>query len=267
MLKTNHCLVPNNMRIDANNLRKFKHMNNGYAEHKNFPKQKKNMKLSDYQELIQQLPVLQHSVQTERVSWSKYEHRSHFYRKINDDIFSNQANASFSRSEILKEENLNQRIFKTIYWGYPKGMRGNNFEGILENYELVVRKLAMIKNENISEKKFFLLLSSLSQVKGLGLSTLSKLLYFFEVRIEGNPCIILDRVLIKLLQSNAYEELYSMKTIKYGRNAENNYVKFLNLIQAISEKNNFLNDQLEFFLFVFGSKLKEQNQLPLDLRL
>ena len=84
-------------------------------------------------------------------------------------------------------------------WGYPRGTTnqaiGNNngIHIILTRLNDCCSHLAKIKDRDFESSEEFLKdtnISFLIDLRGVGVSTLSKLLYFFNVKIEGKQCII-----------------------------------------------------------------------------
>ena len=94
-------------------------------------------------------------------------------------------------------------------------------------------------------------LGNLSEINGLGLSTISKLLYFFDVKIENNPCQIYDGKVIKSLNKNhQIDELSSRNN--WDRKDED-YEEYINLLFRLSKKCKCSPDQIELFLFMINN--------------
>jgi len=105
---------------------------------------------------------------------------------------------------------------------------------------------------------------------GVGLSTLSKFLYFFQFKIEKHPCLIFDSRIIEVINDeNGFTELQVLtKTGKItesnkGKITESNkrkkYVAYLQLMEDLSLENKYDADKLELFLFSMGKNLKPSN--------
>jgi hypothetical protein len=120
------------------------------------------------------------------------------------------------------------------------------------------KKLQELKNNsNLKSEDFENLLKWIRSkgIKGLGLSTLSKLLYFVEIRIEDYPCLILDSRLIDVFSKNHFVEFESLANITYN-NAERHYLKYLKIMNEVSNSIDTKGENLEQFLFMFGGNLK-----------
>lgn len=137
-----------------------------------------------------------------------------------------------------------------IMWGYPKGMRGNSFTSLLQHIEQLKYKLA--PHKEITHAQF---LELLQLIPGIGLSTISKFLYFFSNKLEGIPCLILDQRIIKTIKASYFYELGGLQKI-VAHNKTLYYLQYLKTIHKVSAEINCRPDQLEFFLFMFGQRLK-----------
>jgi thermostable 8-oxoguanine DNA glycosylase len=90
---------------------------------------------------------------------------------------------------------------------------------------------------------------------GIGLSTLSKFLYFFGFYLGGFRCLVLDSRIIEVLNTKTFDELALEGTMTEW-NKEHHYLSYLELMADVAKKNGFSVDQLELFLFQFGRNLK-----------
>ena len=94
-------------------------------------------------------------------------------------------------------------------------------------------------------------LGNLSEINGLGPSTISKLLYFFDVKIGNIPCQIYDREVIESLNKNhQIDELSSRNN--WDRKDED-YEEYINLLSKLSENCECSPDQIELFLFMINN--------------
>ena len=218
----------------------------------------KNMSIEYYKDLISTLPVREQSFTTKRTTWSQREKQFSWFKEINDSLFQNKKTLIINRKDIFETSDFKEKIIKTIYWGYPSGMRGKNAENILnsiESIEEVFNELKQTMNpteENLNE---FIRNIKGSDIRGLGLSTYSKLLYFSNITFNNNPCLILDRRLINVFSNKVYKEFNSLRNIKYD-NAEKSYYQYIELMHNIAQEMNTNAENIEQFLFIFGNTLK-----------
>jgi hypothetical protein len=216
------------------------------------------MFLSAYSGLIRHLPYLDQAFETKKETWQRDHYREHkdfdlFLKKI----FTSQNTVVLSRRDLFNKANgdVKVAIFSIIFWGYPRNMRGNTFKSILTSLPDIEKILANNRKLNIDA---YTRICEQLKGKGIGLSTLSKFLYFFGFQIEGYKCLILDSRTIEVLNAGTFVELKMLQNLTEW-NKEDHYLDYLRLMQKASKKNGCSVDQLEFFLFQFGRNLKPTN--------
>lgn len=217
------------------------------------------MTLDNYKQLIQNLPVRQQSFTAKRDNkkWLEAEKNFEWFKRFNDSYFRN-GQLQISRQDIFDiKDSPKEKIIKTIFWGYPNGMQGGHksFAGILSNIDRLAEILSNLKNS--SDLKFDDLKKAQDNFKpigGLGLSTYSKLLYFFDIKIQGIPCLIIDKRLLDVFKSNVFSDFNSLSEIK-GNN-EKRYFDCLRIIDNAAERLETKGENIEQFLFIFGNNLK-----------
>lgn len=215
------------------------------------------MNIDNFKVLIKNLPVRQQSFTTKRTTWKPAEEKIDWLGALNDKLFEKQETLNISRQDIFNTNySLRELILKTIYWGYTAGMRGNHFVEILTKITSIEEALNILKNKNeLTDQDFIAFSEAMENIPGIGLSTYSKLLYFFNIKFDGNPCLILDQRLIDVFNSNFYEEYMPLGKIKdYKR--EEAYLPYLSLTNKISKNLETKGENLEQFLFIFGNNLK-----------
>lgn len=216
------------------------------------------MKIHDFSKLIEHLPTEVNSFRIYKKNW-KVESQ----KEIVENIFNDKDFIQISRQEIRSEiNNIDFFIIKTLMWGYPTKGRGNNIESLLNNesFEKLVKLL--LKYKSVDSITFDELVNDfkINKIKGLGISTLSKFLYFLELDIENNPCLILDDKLIDIINNSNFEEINNLKGItrEYSLKLNPlklNYLDFLKSLNLISKKLNVKAEKVEMFLFFFGKNL------------
>ena len=203
------------------------------------------MKISTYKTLISNLPVGQQSFSTKRDTWQKAQ----------NEIFNE--TLQVNRKDIFNSSSsMRKLILKTIYWGYPRGMRGNHFVDILKNIEVLETILNEIKQQrDLKTSDFDNLIKKLKCITGLGLSTYSKLLYFLDLSINNNPCLILDQRLIDVFNSEFYDDFSDLAKIN-AYNKEDKYLSYLDITNKLADELQTKGENIEQFLFMFGNNLK-----------
>lgn len=213
------------------------------------------MELVNFTDLIKNLPFEEQSFETKRETWIREDYKGHAifdqYLKV---TFKDNLKASFSRADLFHAATgvFSFAVFSIILWGYPRNMRGNSFVAVLEKVHLLEEKIQV--SQNISVQEFETLCKTLKGT-GIGLSTLTKILYFFKITLNGCRCLIFDSRIIEVLQSGKFQELDTLKKIT-ELNKNKFYLNYLKLMAEIADKNGYSVDQLELFLFMFGNSLK-----------
>lgn len=158
-----------------------------------------------------------------------------------------------SRSDIFKTDDIGSKIIKALMWGYPRGTTnravGNNngIHVILTRLHDCCNHLKEIKDCDYKSADDFLEdehVSFLFDLRGVGVSTLSKLLYFFNVKIEGKQCVIFDSRVYKAL--SRFEETCNLSLRQYKIK---DYPIFVRRIGEISENLDVSSDVIEYILF------------------
>ncbi|ROI14817.1 8-oxoguanine DNA glycosylase OGG fold protein [Epilithonimonas hominis] len=185
-----------------------------------------------YTRLISSLPVMDQAFTMKANNWQKYLSDIHF-----KEIFKYQENICLSRREVHDNNNIDLFILKTILWGYPKGMRGNNFGKIYSRLNdlseiLNISNRAFLKTDDLYE-----LQKRLKTIDGLGLSTYSKLLYFRDFKFDGVPALILDERLIRVFKNKVFAEFEPLAHVTQY-NSEKMYSTYLQLMDQLSKQLN-----------------------------
>lgn len=223
------------------------------------------MNIDRYKILISNLPVRQQCFTTKRTTWLKAENEISWLKQLNDKIFGDKSTLTISRQDIFETNEPREIIIKTIYWGYTGGMRGNHFVNILKHIDNIENALLSLREKsNPTTADFNSLTETFKNVSGLGLSTYSKLLYFFKISFNDNPCLILDQRLIDVFASKSYANFQQLSNIRYD-NAEKKYLDFLQLAKQVASNIETEGENIELFLFTFGNNLKTTNMTEIKI--
>ena len=155
-----------------------------------------------------------------------------------------------SRDDIKETIDTEKKIVKILMWGYPGGGQHGQVNRILQN----LNDLTIWLNEN-NGRNFDSVqddaLDNLSEINGLGLSTISKLLYFFDVKIGNNPCQIYDGKVINSLNKNHQIDELAIRN-DWGRTYPD-YEEYIDLLSELSNDYQCSPDQIELFLFMINN--------------
>lgn len=213
------------------------------------------MTLAAYSNVIRNLPYLDQAFETKKNTWER-QYDNSVFKKYCDSQFKEEA-ILLSRRDLFEKckGDFYGAIVSIIFWGYPRNMRGNHFTNILNAIPEI--KKALSKEKFLTQESFKQICEETKKT-GVGLSTLSKFLYFFEFNLEGYQCLILDKRIIEVINKRLYNELSAFKKIN-EYNKLDSYTEYLKEMDKISKAESYKPDQLEFFLFHFGKNLKSEN--------
>lgn len=159
-----------------------------------------------------------------------------------------------SRDDIKKTSDTKMKIVKILMWGYPGGGQYGHVQANQLNLNDLADWLEKIKDNNFDSVN-----NALPQdvkIKGLGPSTISKLLYFFNVRIGDCPCQIYDGKVINSLNKN--HQIDELSGRHNWRRTYDDYENYINLLSELSENcecslDKIEPDQIELFLFMINN--------------
>lgn len=215
------------------------------------------MKISDYKNLIQILPVSEQAftVSKKNLKWELASEKFKWVKDFND-VSLNTGKYTINRQMILDAPLSQEKILQILYWGYPQGMQGNvNHIAILNDASKLVRKIEKVRDKPLrSDIEISDFIEEFTLSKGLGLSSASKLWYFCGVSFGGYDTLILDQRLIDVFSAGVFDEYNDFKGIRY-ENAKKFYQQYLKRTAEIAEELNTKPDHIEYFLFQFGKNL------------
>ena len=153
-----------------------------------------------------------------------------------------------NRKDVFNETDIDKKFIKVLMWGYPDGITirlKNNIPNILKNKCNIISLINDLKDKSFSTDDFICKTKALSKIEGIGTSTLSKLMYFFKVSIDGKQCLIFDSKVKNALER--YTETECLSNCKKAR--INSYPTFVEGIWKISEEIGLDAESIEFILF------------------
>lgn len=204
--------------------------------------------IKQYKNLISEIPVLNQSTIIKRKIWEKFLHTT--LRNFEHAIFENNDEIELSRDDIISEPNIKKKIIMTLMWGYPTGGRGNNIKNILGEIDKLSTLLSPINNQDLSKSYSNLLFKKFASIHGLGISTWSKFLFFFNVSIDSNKCQIYDLKIVDSLNKKQFTEL-SENNAKWKQDIKH-YYKYIELLNYLARTMNVRPEKVEIFLFYYN---------------
>ena len=200
--------------------------------------------IRNYSDLIKQIPVYCQSTIVKKSVWGRFS----IDDEIKEAIFGSNEKVEISRSDVFSERDTAKKIVMTLMWGYPTGGRGENIKNILLNINKLVEILSSEKDKNITEKEARKLFTKLKKIPGLGISTWTKFLYFFNVSIDSKTCQIYDLKIVDSLNKKQISEL-GLQEWKQNNRC---YFDYIALVNNLATTMSVLPEQVEVFLFYFN---------------
>ena len=209
-------------------------------------------------ELVGSLPVAHHTIRVSRTVWEN-RFRSAGLEAELGAIFGDAEEIGLSRQSIRQQADARRKCLEVLLWGYPSGMRGNRHDSYLANLDEISRGAS-------SEVPWPGYFEALDAVRGLGMSTITKLAYFFGKTFDGHPAVILDNRITKVLSRGIWAELGGLQGIT-NYNARRAYLRYLETMASAARAiQGATPEQFEFFLFslgdAFGASLCEMEESP-----
>ena len=209
----------------------------------------KETSFCDFKELIKVLPVENQAALIKKDTWYNRfpEHKDLF-----KDIFT-ENEIEISRNDILHERDCEKKLLMTLMWGYPIGGRGHNMQKVLQSLPETLGIMSANQNNDFDEQGIKDLIKKLENIKGMGMSTWSKLLFFFNISIDKNKCQIYDEKIVASLNRKQFSELNEKDDWKHSSNY---YYKYVQKINGWANELEVLPEQLEIFLFYYNFSYK-----------
>jgi hypothetical protein len=139
-------------------------------------------------------------------------------------------------------------------WGYPGGVAGPGnrkpLRAVLDNLELITTRLQQyaIQPSPISR------ILAAFEIPHLGLSTLSKILYFADIKSQEGPLLIYDQMVMRALHHHAFDEYGQWPAYAVSSQLET-YGRFVECTTSAAQALGCSPDVIEYALFREGQRL------------
>jgi len=210
--------------------------------------------LLKYKVLISELPVLNQKSVAQKTVWIKDNYNKGILTNEHSLYISDFINSSgqivISRRNIFDETNIAKKIIEIFVWGYPTGGRGNNIETCLKQLNDLECVCKSILNKDLSLNEYAEVIKEFKNINGLGPSTWTKFMYFFQTKIEGIPTLIFDAQIEKSLKHTQFIEFQHLADLKHEK--ATHFIDYINGVDNIAKKLGVSTDRIELFLFYFN---------------
>ena len=210
--------------------------------------------LLKYKVLISELPVLNQKSVAQKTVWIKDNYDRGILKNEHSLYISDLINSSgqivISRRNIFDETNIAKKIIEIFVWGYPTGGRGKNIKTCLERLNELECMCKSILNKDLSLNEYTEVIKEFRNINGLGPSTWTKFMYFFQTKIEGMPTLIFDAQIEKSLKHTQFIEFQHLADLKHEK--ATHFIDYINGVDNIAKKLGVSTDRIELFLFYFN---------------
>lgn len=206
------------------------------------------MSILDYRDCILSQNVFHHTVRKECLSarWQQKCNEDAEVRRVIESI-SSSGSIAVSRGQIFQTLEAYDKLIKVLWWGYPNGMRVSRyFCNVISTARAMSTILKQYQDNDIANDEYIQLYHQIKSTvgQGIGMSTISKLLYFFNIGVEGNKPIIVDsRVKKAMSYFDDFNHIHTSDEANWYLTA----VKEINRVAGDWA----VPDQIEYFLFGF----------------
>ena len=158
-------------------------------------------RVKPFSELINAFPIQQHTVRFNTIGdeWQQLFGQYEELPAIFGSIQNQEEVYTISRADVFAESDTKRKIIKALIWGFPNGYRGmHTLEKIMANMGRITDIFGHL-NLRYTQRQMCDLFRELTAIPGLGFSTVTKLLYFFDVRVGNYKAVIVDSNVLKAI--------------------------------------------------------------------
>lgn len=210
-------------------------------------------RINPFAELINKFPIPEHTVRFNTIGdeWQQLFGQYEELPAIFGSIQNQEGVYTISRADVFSETDTRRKIIKALIWGFPNGYRGRHtLCKIIANLWKITDILGHL-NPRYTQKQMCEMFRELTAIPGVGFSTVTKLLYFFNVRVGNYKAVIVDSNVLKAIP-NISEMRHSPSDC-----SPESYYQQIGYINRISARLGIDSpDKLEYFLFNFGKSIK-----------
>ena len=199
---------------------------------------------SPWSKLIPLIPVSDHKERVDSAFWAPH-FACYGLTGYHVAVFGGNKSVDISRTRLMSHtySDLVQKCLEIFLWGYPKGGRANMSAMFLKN----IGEIAKYAPATLPWNDYY---NNLHSVGNLGISTISKLAYFYKHQFGGCQSLILDSRLINVLAEGRWSGLH-MPKLTYNKAAVQ-YPSYLSLLAGVANQLGCTADHIDFLLFAWG---------------
>lgn len=205
--------------------------------------------LIDLKKTILEVTDTTQPILVKKKNWEKF---SRDLKNVSE-VFGEKNDILITRDELKKNFDTEMKVLKVFMWGYPKGgFPAAHLKNMVssECISKVAELMDEYKDKNLTKEEFLTLQEKLESIEHLGISSYTKLLYFFGIKVEDDLCLIYDKNVIAYLNSKKINEF---NTRKWSRTE--GYLDYINLVNKLGKQYEIPPDKIEMYLFEEGKKI------------
>jgi len=170
---------------------------------------------------------------------------NHGLQNQHQAIFGGNQRVRLSRGRLLNHAypNHQQKCLEIFIWGWPSRNRGKHRAAFLQN----INAISAAAHQNLTWPAYY---ANLHNVGHLGISTITKLAYFYGHQFGNLPSLIMDLRMINVLAGGRWQGL-GIPGINYD-NAVAHYPAYLQTLSHIAGQLGCTPAHIELFLFLCG---------------
>ncbi len=213
-----------------------------------------------YRDFIKNMPVKEQACFSQREIWNEVAHNNRHMRAVLDEFTQDDGLVVISRDDLFRLGNggpAAQFVYAVYIWGYPGGGYDTHRENFFSRADETAQHLRRL-DSSTSERDWRSWCENLPRNMGLGCTTLTKLLYFLGVKIDGSRALILDSRVTQALRKEWFLDYPELASINVN-DPMRKYIEYIHAMSRTAGELHVRPDQLEMFLFTFGNSLKVED--------
>jgi hypothetical protein len=219
-------------------------------------KMKKRMTLSELVQTVEHNRVMAQSFSFTPKNWERYPEVDVALTKLGYTKEQRASGFSLSRRDVIEKLDshvLASAVVLVLIWGYPRGVVGPGNQDTVRATLLAAQKMSDEIAAANGDSTLDTVVSNLS-IPYVGISTLSKILYFSGLESQEGRALIYDQMVMRALHYYGFDEYGDWPDYKSGRQRQT-YTSFVLRTKAAAEKLGCTPDVIEYALFSEGQKL------------
>ncbi|PVY29115.1 hypothetical protein C7413_11434 [Paraburkholderia silvatlantica] len=212
--------------------------------------------LSELVQVVDHNQVMGQSFSFNPKNWERYLEVDVALAKLGYTEEQRASGFSLSRQAVigmLQSHDLVHAAVLVLIWGYPRGVVGPGNQDTVRATLRAAQKIGDEMATATGDSKLDVVISKLL-IPYVGISTLSKILYFAGLQTQEGRALIYDQMVMRALHYHRFDEYGDWPEYKSGQQRQT-YAHFVRRTKAAAEKLGCSPDVIEYALFSEGQRL------------